>query len=94
MDSDPANLPKGYDEKAPLGRPEEKSTDRNTQDSAFGKDRLGAKGMKDDDNESDSIRPQYKGGSPLALETKLKNKILFENLNKKLSLKNKGEDPY
>ena len=25
-------------------------------------------------------------------ETKLKNKILFENLNKKLSLKNKGED--
>ena len=63
----------------------------NTQDNVFGKDRLGAKGMKADDNESDSIRPQYKGGSPLALEAKLKNTILFESLNKKLSLKNQGE---
>ena len=26
--------------------------------------------MKRDDNESKSIRPQYKGNSPLALETK------------------------
>ena len=92
MDSDPANVPDGYDEKAPLGRPEEKVTDRNTQDSPFGKDRLGAKGMKDDGNESDSIRPQYKGGSPLALESKFKNRQLFESLDKKLSLKNKGED--
>ena len=88
--SDPANVPAGYDEKKPLGRPEEKVSNRNTQDSAFGKDRLGAKGMKNDDNESDSIRPQYKGGSPLALET-LEKKQLFESLNKKLSLKNKGE---
>jgi len=81
------SVPDGYDEKEPLGRPQEKVTDRNTQDDFLGKDRLGAKGMKADDNESDSIRPQYKGGSPLALE----NKQLFESLNKKLSLKNKGE---
>jgi hypothetical protein len=27
-------------------------------------------GMKKDNDESDSIRPQYKGGSPLALENK------------------------
>ncbi len=91
MDSDPANIPDGYNEKAPLGRPEEKVSKRNTQDDNFGKDRLGAKGMKDDDNESDSIKPQYKGGSPLALEAKLKNRSLFESLDKKLSLKNKGE---
>ena len=91
-DSDPANVPKGYDEKAPLGRPEEKVSNRNTQDNAFGKDRLGAKGMKSDDNESDSIRVKYKGGSPLALEAKLKNTVLFESLEKKLSIKNKGED--
>jgi hypothetical protein len=91
-DSDPANIPKGYDEKAPLGRPEEKVSNRNTQDNAFGKDRLGAKGMKSDDNESDSIKVKYKGGSPLALEAKLKNTILFESLEKKLSIKNKGED--
>ena len=91
-DSDPANIPKGYDEKAPLGRPEEKVSNRNTQDNAFGKDRLGAKGMKSDDNESDSIKVKYKGGSPLALEAKLKNTILFESLEKKLSIRNKGED--
>jgi len=91
-DSDPANVPTGYDEKAPLGRPEEKVSNRNTQDNAFGKDRLGAKGMKSDDNESDSIRVKYKGGSPLALEAKLKNTVLFESLEKKLSIKNKGED--
>ena len=90
-DSDPANVPTGYDEKTTLGRPEEKVSDRNTQDNAFGKDRLGAKGMKADDNESDSIKVKYKGGSPLALEAKLKNRVLFESLNKNLSIKNKGE---
>jgi hypothetical protein len=81
-------LPDGYDEKVPLGRPEEKVTNRNTQDDFLGKDRLGAKGMKADDNESDSIRPQYKGGSPLALEAKqvfLKNRTLIESLVKTIS---------
>jgi hypothetical protein len=64
-------VPEGYDEdKAVLGRPEEKVTDKNTQDNAFGKDRIGAIGAKVDGDESDSIKPQYKGGSPLALETK------------------------
>jgi hypothetical protein len=85
------SVPDGYDEKVPLGRPEEKATDRNTQDDNFGKDRLGARGMKKDDNESDSIRPQFKGGSPLALETKnsilAKNKTLIENLQKDLIFK-------
>ena len=83
-----ASVPDGYDEKATLGRPEEKVTDRNTQDDFLGKDRLGAQGMKKDDNESDSIRPQYKG-SPLALEAKqvyLRNKSLIESLGKKVSV--------
>jgi len=83
------SIPDGYDEKVPLGRPKENPTTRNTQDDNFGKDRLGAKGMKKDDNESDSIRPQYKGGSPLALEAKqvyLKNKTLIESLGKKVSV--------
>jgi hypothetical protein len=89
MYSEPENVPVGYGDDLELGRPEEKSTNRNTQDDNFGKDRLGAKGMKNDDNESDSIRPQYKGGSPLALEAKqiyLKNKSLIEGLVKKVSL--------
>jgi len=66
------NVPVGYDEDVDLGRPSEKVTDRNTQDNALGKDRIGSDGIKKDGDESDSIRPQYKGGSPLALETKNK----------------------
>ena len=88
MYSEPENVPVGYGDDLKMGRPEEKSTTRNTQDDNFGKDRLGAKGMKNDDNESDSIRPQYKGDSPLALEAKqvyLKNKTLIENVVKKIS---------
>jgi hypothetical protein len=65
-------VPEGYDEKDPLGRPKENVTDRNTQDNAFGKDRIGRAGVTQDNDESDSIKPQYKGGSPLALETKTK----------------------
>ena len=66
------SVPLGYDEEKDLGRPSEKVTDKNTQDNAFGKDRLGTDGVKKDNDESDSIKPQYKGGSPLALETKNK----------------------
>jgi hypothetical protein len=78
-------LPDGYDEKNPLGRPEEKVTDRNTQDNAFGKDLLGVMGMKKDNDSSDSIKPNYKGGSPLALESKKqpkRNADLFNQINK------------
>jgi hypothetical protein len=67
---DKHDVPFGYDETVPLGRPKEKNTDRNTQDSAFGKDRIGSLGMKKDNDASDSIKPNYKGGSPLSLETK------------------------
>ena len=82
-----ASVPDGYDEKKELGRPEEKSSNRNTQKDNFGKDRLGTKSMKVDDTEV-SIKTNYKGGSPLALEaTKIelaKNKTLLEGLQKKL----------
>jgi hypothetical protein len=90
MQSQPENVPVGYGGDVKLGRPEEKSTNRNTQDSPFGKDRLGAKGMnaKDNENEQGGINPNYKGGSPLALEAKqiyLKNKSLIEGLVKKVT---------
>ena len=74
--SDPSNVPDGYNEKVPLGRPKEKSTDRNTQNNAFGKDRLGRDAAKGgNDTESSRLRPTFKGGSPLAMEQKnmLKN---------------------
>ena len=76
-------VPVGYDEKETLGRPVEKVTDRNTQDNAFGKDRIGASGMKKDNDESDSTKPKYQGGSPLALETKNtrnKNSKMFNDI--------------
>ena len=77
------NVPDGYDEdKADVGRPKDK-TRRNKQDSNFGKDRLGSQNK---DNESDSIKPNFKGG-PLALEdartTYVKNQRLFEEMDKK-----------
>jgi hypothetical protein len=81
------DVPEGYDEKEPLGRPKDSVTNRNTQDNAFGKDRIGRTGMSKDNDESDSIKPKFKGNSPLALETKkvfndLKNRgkqIIFED---------------
>jgi hypothetical protein len=79
---EPDNVPAGYDEKE-LGRPEEKVSNINTQDNAFGKDRLGVDTMKGKENESDSIRPTYKGGSPLALEAKttyLQNKDMLKKI--------------
>jgi hypothetical protein len=80
-------VPDGYDEdKESLGRPKEKVTNINTQDNPFGKDRLGAIGMKIDDT-SNKINPGTKGG-PLALET-LQNKTLLESLDKKISVKKK-----
>ena len=79
---EPDNVPAGYDEKE-LGRPEEKVSNINTQDGNFGKDRLGVKRMKGDENESGSIRPTYKGGSPMALEAKtayLQNKDMLKKI--------------
>jgi hypothetical protein len=90
--TNPGNVPDGYDEKSPLGRPKEKASNINTQDNAFGKDRLGRKGAKDDYNSSDSIKPNYKGGSPLALETMLdkipvnRKRLVFEQDEQKESL--------
>ena len=90
--TDPGNVPDGYDEDKDLGRPKEKVSNRNTQDNAFGKDRLGRKGMKSDYNSSDSIKPNFKGGSPLALETMLnkipmnKKRLVFEQNEQKESL--------
>jgi len=83
-----ANLPDGYDEDLKLGRPSEKASSINTQDNMFGNDRLGNKGMKKGDatGEDKTLRNNFKGNSPLALET-LDKKSLIENLDKKLSIK-------
>ena len=95
MYSSPGNVPDGYDtdDKKPLGRPKEKVSDRNSQYNAFGKDRIGSLGMKKDNDASDSIKPQYKGGSPLSLKEKemlekipTKKRLVFENSEGKGSM--------
>ena len=77
------DVPAGYNEKATLGRPEEKSSNINTQGNAFGRDRLGVAAMKKDDQPSFG-KTNYKGGSPLALEGTKKsyfqNRKLLENM--------------
>jgi len=75
-------LPDGYDEKAPLGRPKEKVSNINTQDNALGRDRLGRQDNKVDDQEGYG-RPK-KDVSPLALEIKARNRTLLESLDKKI----------
>ena len=69
LGSNPDNIPSGYDEKTPLGRPQDSTTTRNKQEDNFGKDRTGVQGMKGQDkNDSDSLRTSYKGTGPLSLE--------------------------
>jgi hypothetical protein len=85
------SVPSGYDEKKPLGRPKEKTSNTNTQNNAFGRDRLGVKDMKVDDQPTQG-RTNFKGGSPLAMENSKisyhKNKMILENLKKKISITN------
>jgi hypothetical protein len=81
-------VPDGYGDDLTLGRPKEKASNIGTQDHYLGTDRLGSKGMKkgDDTGEDKSLRNNFKGGSPLALES-LQNKTLLEQMDKKLVFK-------
>ena len=81
MESDPGNVPDGYNEKSDLGRPKEKATNRNTQADNFGKDRLGAAGMKDDyNNPTRNTQPTLENAKTVYA----KNKKLIESLSKDL----------
>ena len=82
------DVPTGYNEKNPnepvhlVGRPKASASNINRQDNPFGKDRIGAKSYSTAgvDQEDSLAKTQWKGGSPLALETFLKNKEMFKNL--------------
>lgn len=82
MDSNQQNVPDGYDENVPLGRPEEEASNINKQEGNFSKDRLGNIGMVGkDNNESNSINPKFKGGPMSINEQNLyKYKSLLENM--------------
>jgi hypothetical protein len=93
-------VPVGYNEKNPnepvhlVGRPKKSVSNINRQDNAFGKDRIGAKTYRaaSADQEDLLAKTQWKGGSPLALETYLKNKAMFDKLpiNRKTTLFENG----
>ena len=93
MGSNAENLPDGYGDDLKLGRPKKSISNHGTQNSNFGKDPLGTKRMKDTDkNDSQNSRTDS-NKSGLMLEnaetTLLKNKDMFNNLEKKqLSVKN------
>ena len=82
------SVPPGYNEKNPnepvhlVGRPKSSVSNINRQDNALGKDRLGAKTYSSAgaDQEDTLAKTQWKGGSPLALETYLKNKSMFAQM--------------
>jgi len=81
-------VPTGYNEKDPnepvhlVGRPKTSVSNINRQDNPFGKDRIGTKTYSTAgvDQEDSLAKTQWKGGSPLALETYLKNKGMFNNI--------------
>lgn len=62
-----AGLPDGYDETKVVGRPKEKSSIYGTQDSAFGRDAIGKKEMNAP-MDSNPLRQNFRGGSPLSLK--------------------------
>jgi len=81
------NIPKGYDEKK-QGRPKEKPSLYNTQEHPLGKDVTGKKAAFDTPKPNPN-QPEFKGGSPLALNfesTKtsfMQNKDMFARIPKK-----------
>ena len=84
MESDPGNVPVGYDETNPVGRPKDTGSNIGTQDSNFGKDRLGVKRMKDTDKNDSSNSRTDSNRNGLALEnaraTYLKNRDMLKKI--------------
>jgi len=78
--TDPENVPVGYSDDISLGRPVKKVTNIDTQDNAFGRDRLGKKDMKIDD------QPDF-NSKTLNEVTYLKNKQFLNEIEKKIVYK-------
>jgi hypothetical protein len=88
--SAPQDVPAGYDDNQDdivrlPGRPQERASIKDTQESPFGKDALGRKEYSSTmDGEDQYGKTNYKGGSPLALEAKAqfyKNKSMFDMMD-------------
>jgi len=85
-DDEVLNAPYGYDENKP-GRPKSFSSTTGTDKSAFGRDPIGSADRRDSNQAGeDSLKQNFKGGSPLALENTmteyLKNRGMLSKMNK------------
>ena len=70
-------VPPGYDEKRPVGRPQEKASIMNTQHDPLGKDRLGRR----DNNTLYTANIPSEDGTPKAMFELKRHKGLFEGMN-------------
>jgi len=86
-----ADVPTGYEADLP-GRPQEKASFIDTQEDPLGKDRLGKKENGDMGPEDNRFRNRKKGPNTfneVAKSTLLKNKLIFETMDKKINIFNK-----
>jgi hypothetical protein len=89
-----ADVPTGYTSDLP-GRPQEKASFIDTQEDPLGKDRLGKKENGDMGPEDNRFRNRKKGPNTFNEEAKitlLKNKLIFETMDKKINIFNKDNE--
>ena len=86
---DTGAVPPGYDEKRPVGRPEEKASIIGTQDHSMGKDRLGNKENSPlyTANIPDEGNGTPKSGSPLALAESLRHRDMLKGIKRDMENK-------
>jgi hypothetical protein len=75
------SVPKGYDEKKPVGRPQEKASIANTQDDPLGKDRLGS--IENSTVYTANIPNEsgaYRGGSPISFAESIRYKNMLKDI--------------
>ena len=79
-------IPGGYDEKRPIGRPQEKASIVGTQRDPLGKDRIGKgeNGALNVPNNGGEGSGTPKGGSPIAIAEVFKNKGLIDSIPKNI----------
>jgi hypothetical protein len=85
-------VPAGYNEKAPVGRPKEKSSIIGTQQDPLGKDRTGRKANNTLTPPNETGEGTPKGGSPVALSEYLKHKSSLEFLTEKQNIFKKTQE--
>jgi hypothetical protein len=88
-------VPKGYDEERPVGRPKEGSSTIGTQNNNFGRDPLGSGGVKNDVNDNGRLNPnakRFKFSQAEAKVNNLSNNGLFNRIESKKRVILKEED--